>query len=122
MNRKGLIAILLSVACFGSASIFARYAYDGGINLTTMLTVRFGISAALLFTASRISRESLKLAWPDLKLVLLLGAIGYGCMAYLYFGSLQHIPVSMTALITYTYPTIVTVMAFFLRSEERRVG
>ncbi len=117
MNRKGLFAILLSVACFGSASIFARYAYDGGINLTTLLTVRFGISAALLYAASRISRESLRLAWPDLKLVLLLGAVGYVSMAYLYFGSLQYIPVSMTALITYTYPTIVTVMAYFLLKE-----
>jgi drug/metabolite transporter (DMT)-like permease len=57
------------------------------------------------------------LALPDLKIVLLLGAVGYVCMAYLYFGSLQYIPVSMTALITYTYPTIVTVMAYFLLKE-----
>jgi drug/metabolite transporter (DMT)-like permease len=117
MKHRGLLFILLSVACFGSASIFARFAYDAGINLVTMLTVRFGISAALLFIYSTFARESLRLAPKDLKLVLLLGAVGYGIMAYLYFGSLQYIPVSMATLITYTYPTIVTVMAYFILKE-----
>ncbi len=107
----------MSVACFGSASIFARFAYEGGINLVTMLTVRFAISAVLLFLAAKVTRSSLTLSLPDLKTVVLLGAVGYVAMAFLYFGSLQYIPVSTASLITYTYPTFVTILAFFLLKE-----
>ncbi|MGI5839419.1 MAG: DMT family transporter [bacterium] len=118
MERRGFLFILLSAACFGSGSIFARFAYDGGINVYTLLAMRFTIAASALYLYCRLTRTNLRLGRRDLRIVLLLGGVGYAGMAFLYFGSIQYIPVSLVALLTYTYPSIVTVLAFFLLHES----
>jgi len=118
MERRGLLFIVLSAACFGSGSIFARFAYDGGINVYTLLAVRFTIAASAMYAYSRLTRTDLRLGRHDLRTVLLLGGVGYASMAFLYFGSIQYIPVSLVALLTYTYPSIVTVLAFFFLHES----
>lgn len=118
MERRGLLFIVLSAACFGSGSIFARIAYDGGINVYTLLAVRFTVAASALYAYCRLTRTELRLGRRDLRTVLLMGGVGYASMAFLYFGSIQYIPVSLVALLTYTYPSIVTVLAFFFLQES----
>ncbi len=122
MERKGLLLILLSVACYGSASIFAKIAYAGGINLLTLLTLRFSIAALLMLLFALATKTNLRLDRQDLRNVCLLGGIGYVSMAFLYFGSLQYISVSLTTLLTYTYPAIVTALScIFLRERMDRL-
>src|SRR5689334_12170215 len=42
----GVIWLLLSAAGFGAMAIFAKEAYAAGVNLPTLLAVRFGLAAA----------------------------------------------------------------------------
>jgi drug/metabolite transporter (DMT)-like permease len=47
-----------------------------------------------------------------------MGAIGYGGMSMLFANSIHYLPASLTALILYTYPALVTVLAVVVGDEE----
>jgi hypothetical protein len=49
MNRlTGILLIVISAASFGSLAIFGRFAYAAGIDVFTLLFLRFSLSAVLM--------------------------------------------------------------------------
>jgi drug/metabolite transporter (DMT)-like permease len=106
----GLLYILLSAAGFGAMPIFAKIAYAEGIDLPTLLFLRFalagGLMAAIMFIRG--------LYWPrghSLWLLIAMGGIGYVGQAFCYFAALQHATAGLTALLLYLYPVIVTLIS-----------
>ncbi|WP_269531110.1 DMT family transporter [Chitinimonas sp. BJYL2] len=109
-RTQGALLILLSAACFGIMPLFGRVAYAAGADAQAVLLLRFGIAAACLAAIMRWRKQP----WPRGKLALGLlgmGAIGYAGQAFAYFSALQHASASLTALLLYTFPVIVTLMA-----------
>jgi drug/metabolite transporter (DMT)-like permease len=117
-----------SGAAFGAMAIFGKLAYENGANVGTLLTVRFGLAAALfwmLVVAGRaVVTELRALAPRDVALALGLGAAGYSLQAGCYFLALERIDASLLSLLLYTFPAIVTGAAVVLgreRLNSRRV-
>jgi drug/metabolite transporter (DMT)-like permease len=119
----GVLCIVLSACGFGAMPIFARISYAGGVDLPTLLFLRFALAAALM-SALMLAR---RWPWPrgrNLCLLVAMGMIGYAGQAYCYFAALHYASAGLTALLLYLYPVIVTLGSALLvrrRLSRRRL-
>lgn len=121
MRRTGALFCLASAAGFGAMGVFGKLAYDAGATVGTLLALRFGIAAALLWLATIASGRLPELrALPrrDVLAALALGAIGYSAQAGGYFAALKRIDPALLGLLLYTFPVMVTVAAVALGRER----
>jgi drug/metabolite transporter (DMT)-like permease len=128
VRSSGTLMCLGSGAAFGAMAVFGKLAYGNGANVATLLSVRFGLAAALFWTlvlATGGAREVRALGRRDVAVGLALGACGYALQAGCYFAALERIDASLLALLLYTFPAIVAVAAVALGREQidgRRVA
>jgi drug/metabolite transporter (DMT)-like permease len=102
---------------FGAMPIFARFAYAEGVDLPSMLFLRFALAGALM-EVIMFARGS---HWPrgrNLWLLVAMEALGYAGQAFCYFAALQYASAELTALLLYLNPMIVTLL-FALISGRR---
>src|SRR4029079_12021506 len=86
--------------------VVGKLAYDNGVTVGTLLSVRFVLAAALFWVM--VGPRALRgIGRRDVLLALALGACGYAAQAGGYFAALERIDVSVLALLIYTYPAIV---------------
>ncbi|HEY0069524.1 MAG TPA: DMT family transporter, partial [Chloroflexia bacterium] len=124
-SASGTLMVLLSAVAFGLMPVFAKLAYAEGTNLSTLLAIRFALASVTIWAiwavaGARIRTEGGKGAAPWTRLVLplvALGALGYVGQSFSYFTALSEISASATGLLLYTYPILVTVLAFLIYRE-----
>lgn len=107
----GLLLILLSTLAYGAMPILAKLAYAGGVRPAGLLAYRFSI-AALLF-ALMASSGGPALPFPQRARLWGLGLVFVG-NAFAYFRALETVPASIVAMLLYTYPVLVTLLAALL--------
>ncbi|MCM8595643.1 DMT family transporter [Accumulibacter sp.] len=113
----GLLCIAASAAGFGAMPILGKLAYAEGVDLPSLLFLRFAIAGAMM-AALMLWRG---LHWPrgvHLWLLVAMGALGYVGQAFCYFAALQYATAGLTALLLYLYPVIVTVLSA-IRARQR---
>lgn len=123
-EREGLLLCLASAAGFGAMAIFAKQAYETGLDVTTLLALRFPMAAAMLWILIVARRRALG-SLRGLAAGAVLGLFGYSLQAGVFFASLERIEAGLASLLLYVYPAIVTVTAFALGREQlsrRRVA
>src|SRR5215212_5147326 len=127
-TRRGVLFVLASAALFGVMPILIKLAYAEGLNTRTLLALRFSIAAVGMWLiwglqARRSRGWSLK---PGVLLPLIgMGALGYVGQSFSYFTALDTISASATGLLLYTYPTLVTLLAWLFFREQltlRKLG
>ncbi|MDP7522737.1 MAG: hypothetical protein QF387_07640, partial [Arenicellales bacterium] len=64
---SGLFFVLCSATSLGAITPFARLAYDGGANPTTLLAIRFTSTVVLLFLILKLTRGMLRLPRASIK-------------------------------------------------------
>lgn len=109
---------MLSAAGYGLLGVFGKTAYAAGLEPGELLTLRFGLAALVLWAyvfAAR--RELVRLDWRRIAVCAALGVFGYALFTSLYFRALTSLSASLTALLLYTFPVIVTVAARLLFDE-----
>src|SRR6185369_10764353 len=95
-----------------------------GFDASTLLLVRFGVAAVVLWAIVAVRRP----ARPSLRIVAYafgLGALGYALQAATFFASLERLDASLAALLLYAYPALVVLGGIALRREpanRRRLG
>lgn len=119
---QGVVLCLVSAAGFGLMAIFAKEAYAVGLEVPTLLSVRFSIAALAMWLIVAVRRP---VAWPahghrGLLVGLAMGAIGYTAQAATFFSSLRYIDASLTALLLYVHPALVFLAAVLLGRERAR--
>jgi drug/metabolite transporter (DMT)-like permease len=123
-HHRGMLLCALSAVAFGAMATFAKEAYAAGVNVITLLTLRFWLAAAAFVAIAAVRGARL----PDRRTVvsgLLLGAIGYAAQGGFYFGALTRLDAGLTSLLTYIYPILVFGTALMLGREpatSRRIG
>jgi len=118
---SGILLIILSAACFGTLAIFGRYAYLDGLNTTTMLFLRFSLSAAIMFVILFMRRESFPRGQVLFQLIGM-GALGYVGQSFSYISAIQFASAGLVALLLYLYPLFVAVLSMiFLHERITRV-
>jgi drug/metabolite transporter (DMT)-like permease len=121
----GVVLCAASAAAFGAMGIFGKLAYEAGVGVMTLLVVRF-LLATLCLTALSLRRRGR--TFPRgrmLAAALGLGAVAYAAQSALFFLALTRIEASLTALLLYLFPALVTLGAVALgrdRLDAVRVG
>lgn len=110
---RGLGLVAFSTVAYGLLPIFGKVAYAAGTRPLPLLAWRFVVAALLLALLVRGSRPALR---ESLRLWAL-GAV-YVFNAVAYFRALETIPASVTSLVLYTYPMMVTLLAALLGLER----
>jgi len=105
-ETRGLSLVVLSTLAFGVLPIFGKAAYAAGVRPFPLLAWRYAI-AALVFALLR------RAPMPDRRTRLRLWAIGavFVCNSLAYFVALETVPASTVALLLYSYPVIVALLA-----------
>jgi drug/metabolite transporter (DMT)-like permease len=117
-NRKvaGVALVIGSAVCFGTLGVFGKLAYRLGLTTPQLLSYRFALAAVLLWLAAVVTREGVPPRRSLLGLAIMGGA-GYVGQSGSYFSALHFIPASTNALLLYTYPVAVTLLAVVLFGE-----
>ncbi len=105
-EARGLSLVALSTLAYGVLPIFVKVAYAAGVTGVPMLAWRYGIAAVLIAATTRRVRLPLR----DRARLWAIGFV-FVFNSITYFRALETIPASVTALVLYTYPVIVTLLA-----------
>ncbi|WP_019417669.1 EamA family transporter [Anoxybacillus sp. ST70] len=87
---KGYGLILLSATGFAFIPIFALYAYDSGVTVTTLLFLRFALAALFFFLYLWLKEKNWKVSRSHLLYLFLLGGIFYMMQSSFYDFSREH--------------------------------
>jgi drug/metabolite transporter (DMT)-like permease len=112
MVTRGAALVTLAAVCFGSVAILGKLAFSLNIPLATMLTGRFGIAAAIVWVVVFALRAKL-VPRKKLPVAMLLGGM-LVVQTAAYFTTLRLVPASLTSLLLFTFPAIVTIADHFL--------
>jgi drug/metabolite transporter (DMT)-like permease len=117
LNRLvGILLVALSAAAFGTLAIFGHYAYAGGLNVFTILFLRFTLAAGLMLAVLAARRQALPRGSLLLRLVGM-GALGYVGQSSAYLTALHYASAGLVALLLYLYPVFVAGLAVVLLRE-----
>lgn len=114
----GYLLIIISAMGFGLIPIFASYAYDNNVSLTTLLFLRFTFTSIILFTYIFIKKVQISITRSQLFSLILLGGVLYTLQSTFYFTSIKYIPASLAVLLLYLYPVFVAILSFFVNKEQ----
>ena len=116
-SAAGVALVVGSAICFGTLGVFGKLAYRLGLTTPQLLSYRFALAAVLLWLAAIVIRQGLP---PRRSLIglAIMGGVGYVGQSAAYFSALHFIPVSTTALLLYTFPVVVTLLATLLFHES----
>ncbi len=116
---RGASLALASAAAFATTGILSQFAFGAGANIVSLLSGRYLLCAALLWSAVALLRLGVP-ARRDALLVLGLGAGLISIQSCLFFHSLQRIPPGLADMLMFVYPALVTAGAILLRREQLR--
>jgi drug/metabolite transporter (DMT)-like permease len=117
----GIILIAISAASFGTLAIFGRYAYSDGMNIYTVLFLRFGVSASFMSVILLLRKEHFPRGQILAQLVGM-GALGYVGQSFMYMTAIKYASAGLVALLLYLYPFFVAILATtFLHEKITRI-
>lgn len=118
-DRRSIIGALLvavSAMGFGFMPLFASWAKGDDIGVPGLLSVRFGLAAALLWGMVWVHRIPIPRGITLFTLIVM-GCVLYWGESFGYYSALRHLPSGVVALILYVYPGLVAVMARIILHE-----
>lgn len=117
-QRIGIAFSILSSLSYGSAPVFVRWAYDAGAVPLTLLASRYVIASLVILAAMGLGGRSLGMPAAN-RFGGVIAGVFFSIMAYSYLLAIQRIPVSLAALLVFTYPLPVALLGR-LRGEPLR--
>jgi drug/metabolite transporter (DMT)-like permease len=100
----------MSAAAFGTLAVLAKLGYEAGAGPIPLLAMRFLVAGVLLLAFQKLRGRALA---PDMRTVIrlmLLGGLGYGFEASLFFTALTKAPAGVVSLIFFSYPLLTNVL------------
>ncbi len=113
----GILLITISAASFGTLAIFGRYAYADGMDIFTVLFLRFGVAASFMTVILLLRKEH----FPHGRILAQLvgmGALGYVGQSFLYMTAIKYASTGLVALLLYLYPMFVFILSVFILHEK----
>lgn len=116
-RRIALVAVIASAACFATLGILTKWAFAHGAEPMSLLAVRFAAAAVVMGVAQFVrDPAALRVTRGDLLRFLGLSLTGYGAASLCYSFAVREIGASVTTVLLYTYPALVSIIGWlFLR-------
>ena len=115
----GALAVVAAASTWGTLGIFAKMLYAQGVSFESLVAVRASVGwvAVLLFVLATGGARSLRVSCRDLAFLVPLGLVGIGCFYLLYFYTVQESTVGTAAILLYSSPAFVVVLARLFLKE-----
>lgn len=104
--------VALAALCFGSIVVLGKHELEGGITVYSLLAIRFGVAAVVLFAVLVALRRPLAAAEGERAGLAVLAVCGYAVEATLFFLALEHGTAAAVTLLFFIYPVVVTLMSW----------
>ena len=116
----GFLAVAAAAVTWGSLGIFAKMLYAEGVSFEALVAFRAGVGwlAVLAFLLLTGGARRLRVAGRDLVFLIPLGLVGIGAFYLLYFYTVQESTVGTAAILLYSSPAFVVVLARLFLGEE----
>lgn len=114
----GVLAVGAAASIWGTLGFFAKILYAEGVSFEALVAVRASVGwvAILLFVLLTRGTRSLRVARRDLLFLVPLGLVGVGAFYLLYFFTVREGTVGTAAILLYSSPAFVALLAWiFLR-------
>ena len=125
-RRTALVAVIASAACFATLGILTKWAFANGAEPISLLAVRFGTASVVMAAAQAVRDPAgLKVSRGDILRFLGLSLTGYGAASLCYGFAVKQIGPSVTTVLLYTYPALVSIIGWLFLKERfppRRVA
>lgn len=102
----GAYAVVASVA-FGGVTVMGRRLAAGGLDVTSILAIRFGLASVILFAVLVVTRQPSRPPRAEWLKLVGLGVFGYGVEAAFFFSALRLGTATSVTLLFFTYPVFV---------------
>lgn len=116
-QRLGLFLVVLATLAFSTEAIMAKMAYRYGVTVESTLTIRYAIAAGAFWAVMLIIRQPVRLTARQLLITVAITLGGHVTTVLALFYSFQYLPAGMAILFLYVYPTLVSVLAYFVLNE-----
>ncbi len=111
--------IVLASVLWGTMGILAKLAYEYSITPEVLIALRLVISfSTLLFFLLIFNRSSIRVHKEDALLLLIIGIFAVAFQRISYFYAVYFTTATMAAILFYTYPAFVTLIASFKMKER----
>ncbi|MDP1715102.1 MAG: DMT family transporter [Anaerolineales bacterium] len=113
----GILLIAISATSFGTLAIFGRYVYADGMDIFTVLFMRFGIAAIVMIIILLLRKEHFPSRQIFAQLVGM-GALGYVGQSFFYMTAIKYASSGLVALLLYLYPMFVFILSVLVLHEK----
>ncbi|MFB6235278.1 MAG: DMT family transporter [Halopenitus sp.] len=117
-DRVGVLLVLIAGVGFGTLGIFGTYAQQAGLSIPTVLLYRFFIATVAVWGILIAQGRLRLLRGRTLFAAIALGSLGYATMSGLFFLGLEYMTAGLVAIVFYTYPAFVVVLAVVAVGER----
>jgi len=109
----GALSVVAAATIWGTLGLFAKILYAEGVSFESLVAVRasVGWAAVVLFVLATGRAKSLRVAGRDLAFLVPLGLVGIGLFYLLYFYTVRESTVGTAAILLYSSPAFVVVLA-----------
>lgn len=122
MKYKGEFYVIISALGFSMMPIFAKIAYKGGANVTTVLLFRFAFALIFIWAYILIKKINFKLKLKQILMLGVLGGVLYAGSAITLFNSYTYITAGLSEVLMFTYPAWVLIIAILFFKEKLEVN
>ncbi|MGH3088283.1 MAG: DMT family transporter, partial [Rubrobacteraceae bacterium] len=116
----GAVLVALAASIWGTLGLVARVAYDEGVSFEALVLTRAGgaflVVLGFVLVTGRVS--NLRVRGHDLISLVPLGVVSIGCFYLLYFYTIQESEVGTAAVLLYSSPAFVVVLARIFLKES----
>jgi DME family drug/metabolite transporter len=114
------MAVVAAASIWATLGLFAKILYAQGVSFESLVAVRASVGwvAVMIFVLATGKAKSLRVSRRDLTLLAPLGLVGIGAFYLFYFYTVRESTVGTAAILNYTSPAFVVVLARLFLKEE----
>ena len=116
----GALAVAAAASMWGTLGIFAKLLYAQGVSFEALVAVRASVGwlAVIGFLLTTQGVQALRVSRRNLTFLLPLGLVGIGAFYLLYFYTVRESTVGTAAILLYSAPAFVVVLAWLFLREQ----
>ena len=116
----GILAVVAAASIWATLGFFAKILYAQGVSFESLVAVRASVGwvAVMIFVLATGETKSLRVSRGDLAFLVPLGLVGIGAFYLFYFYTVRESTVGTAAILNYTSPAFVVVLARLLLNES----
>ena len=120
----GVLAVVAAASLWGTLGLFAKILYAQGVSFESLVAVRASVGwvAVMAFVLFTGRAKSLRVSRRDLAFLAPLGLVGIGFFYLLYFFTVRESTVGTAAILLYSSPAFVVVLAWLFLDEALNVA